>query len=83
MNEPVSRKRTSIGEMSATRGANDCPTPTKRGYDTRADAKRVARKFHAKGRRPGAKLVPYLCACGFFHVGNQPSNAKREQMEGA
>lgn len=82
MNEPVTRKRTSIREMGATRGANDCPTPTKRGYDTRADAKRVVRRFHAKTRRgAGAKSVPYLCVCGFFHVGNQPKTSQRQDFD--
>jgi hypothetical protein len=81
MNEPVSRKRSSHRETPVIHGADGCPTPSKTGYETRSDARRVARKFRTRGRRPGSKMVAYLCRCGFFHVGNQPHNARREQMQ--
>lgn len=40
-----------------------CPTPGKRLYKSRKEARHAK---HAKG----GLLRPYLCACGWYHLGH-------------
>ncbi len=57
---------------------NDCPTPHKLSYDTRAKAKKAAKRTGQGSSRDG-RLHAYLCnGCGFFHVGTMPPWMIRE-----
>lgn len=75
------RRLTSLRFTPFVVGAPGCPHPTKKGYDTRAAAKRVARRF--RGRSDVAKQVAYLCVCGFFHLGHSPKGMHRDEHRGA
>ena len=55
--------------------STSCPSK-KWAYTTRAAAKR-----HAK--RVGDGLRPYLCSCGFWHVGHKPDATMRGEMSAA
>jgi hypothetical protein len=52
-----------------------CPTPTKKSYLTRAEAKRAIKGTQRNNRsRDGrnGRLHAYPCECGRFHVGTIP-----------
>jgi hypothetical protein len=46
-----------------------CPTPTKRSYARKRDAKRALRRGHRRAIM-GARAV-YRCACGRWHLTSQ------------
>lgn len=59
------------------------PECGKRGYLSRADAKRVLRR-HRKGPKPNHMVRPYQCPnCGYFHLGAPPIEVKRGLMTAA
>lgn len=46
-----------------------CPRPDKRAHETKRQAKKAIKGSRGHNR---TKLEPYLCICGFWHVGNHP-----------
>lgn len=54
-------------------GAPGCPTPTKKGHKTAANARRHMWSLLRKkgGARDWAHLHVYRCPCGKFHVGHE------------
>lgn len=67
-------------ELSTIRN-DGCPTPVKIGYVSRSAAKRALVKVRTNGHvgRPGSTLHVYLCECGAFHLGNLPSDQRRDK----
>lgn len=55
-----------------------CPTPGKRAYATRKDAKRFLRQY-----RVAEDLCAYLCPCGVFHVGTPTGFGRDSARQGA
>jgi hypothetical protein len=58
-------------EFWLSEAAAGCPTPGKRTYETRKDARTVLRRLGKPTVDPKGKLVAYLCACGGYHCGSQ------------
>lgn len=56
-----------------------CPSG-KRGFVQRAGAQAAARLLAKRGHD---KLRPYLCACGYWHVGHKPGPVMRGQVSAA
>jgi hypothetical protein len=54
--------------------ADDCPTPGKVKYPTRAAAARVRRK------RGWLKTRPYRCPCGTWHLGHLANDVVKGDM---
>lgn len=46
-----------------------CPTPEKKAHATKADATAHARALR-KYKHGAPDLLPYLCACGVWHIGH-------------
>lgn len=49
-----------------------CPETGKRGWVSRADAKKVARNVH-----PGEHMSAYKCRCGYWHLGHLPGQVRK------
>lgn len=52
----------------------ECPSPTKRQYNSRKAAKQQMARHRVKGRD---KLSAYLCVCGSWHLGHLPPSVKQ------
>ncbi len=48
-----------------------CPTPQKKAFATRKEAKANAREVRSKHSSRG-RIHAYLCVCGAFHLGSMP-----------
>lgn len=48
-----------------------CPTPGKRTYETRKDARTVLRRVPKPLEEPKARRAVYHCLCGGWHIGSQ------------
>lgn len=58
-----------------------CPTPGKVGYESRSEARRMARELRPRfTRSPEHRLAAYLCACGLFHLGNRVHGLPRSDL---
>ncbi len=54
-------------------GGHPCPACGKRCWDTKADAKRIARRMGKQAR----KLSTYRCVSGWWHLGHLPTAVSR------
>lgn len=50
-----------------------CPTPGKRGYGTKARAKKMLRTIPSTNRD---SIHAYRCECGVWHLGHKPGSRK-------
>lgn len=50
----------------------DCPTPLKKRFHTKKEAKQALLSVWVKHRRGGrsGRLQPYRCECGSWHLGH-------------
>lgn len=57
----------------------DCPTPTKKKFRSAAEAKRYNRSSQWPGGK--ARLWPYECDCGSFHLTTQNYDEQKRIAE--
>lgn len=72
--EPLARK------VPFVQPEQPCPTPGKKAFASRADAKKFVKRARVKYRNafdPNLAHV-YLCPCACFHLGSLPAGGTRD-----